>query len=778
MKKIVIRFWPIILLFAAWFIFCIPYFFENKVPYPSEYQVNFFPPWSAYPELAGPVKNNAMPDIIDQIYPWKHFTIETWKIGQIPLWNPYSFSGTPNLANYQSAVLSPLNLLFFILPFVDAWSVLILLQPFLAGIFMYLFMRSIKVNKPGSVISSVSFMFCGFITVWMAYGTLGYAILFLPLSLFCIEKYYETQKAKFLVTLSVSIPLSFFSGHFQISLYFLFFIIVYIFYKLLARKNINNTLYIILYTVFGLFLSMPQLLPSIEFYNQSYRSDAFLGVEIMPWKYLATFLAPDFFGNPVTRNDWFGHYAEWNAYIGVIPLLLSIYAILNKKDKRTFFLFLISVLSLLLAFKSPLLELLISIKFPVLSTSSASRIIILFSFSMIVLAGIGFDKLIDDVKRRRKKPIIFWIVISLSFFVLLWFAVMPGLFIPVEKSSIARNNLILPTLFFVIISTLILLLILNKKIKLIAVYILLLVVCFDILRFAAKWQPFDPKNLVFLNVPTVDLLNKTKGFERSFGNFGGENSVYYAIPSVEGYDALYIRRYGQFIASLSDGKIKDSARSVVSFPKDGIYTPKAINLLGIKYIVHRLSDGQAPWAFPYWTYPKDSFRLVSKNDKYEIYENLNVFPRAFLVNKYQIIQNPQKIIDTMFDKSFNLQKEIVLEQDPKLKFLNGSFGTVKIIKYTPDKIEMIANSDSNSLLFLSDVYYPGWKAKINSKDTRIYRADYSFRAIYVPKGNNRVEFIYDPLGFRYGIYLVVVGIIGIVMISLLKQPKITSVPKT
>src|SRR3989344_3320506 len=263
MNKYLLKLWPIIFIFIVWFIFSHPYFLKNKVPFPSTYQVNNFAPWSADGKFAGPVKNGAMPDIITQIYPWRYLAIEMWKSGQVPLWNPYSFSGTPLLANYQSAVLSPFNALFFILPFVDAWSILVLIQPLMAGNFMYLFVRSLERSKIGSLIASVSFMFCGFITVWMGYATLPFAFLFLPLALFCIEKYYQTSNPMFLLFLSISVPLSFFSGHFQISLYYLFFTITYILYKFLITKNILNTFYLILSTFLGLLISMPQLLPSI-----------------------------------------------------------------------------------------------------------------------------------------------------------------------------------------------------------------------------------------------------------------------------------------------------------------------------------------------------------------------------------------------------------------------------------------------------------------------------------------------------------------------------------
>ena len=275
MIKYFSKFWPVIFIILIWFVFSSPYFLNNRAPFPSTYQVNNFAPWSANSQFWGPVKNGAMPDIITQIYPWRHLTIEIWKSGSVPLWNPYSFSGTPLLANYQSGALSPFNILFFIFPFVDAWSILVLLQPFLAGLFMYLFARSLKISEVGSLMSSVSFMFCGFITSWMGYATLGYAILFLPLALFCIEKYYVSKKNIFLFLLSLSIPLSFFSGHFQISLYFLIIVLAYIIYKAIVSRNIHNTLYIILYTCFGLLLTSPQVLPSIELYLASFRSSFF-----------------------------------------------------------------------------------------------------------------------------------------------------------------------------------------------------------------------------------------------------------------------------------------------------------------------------------------------------------------------------------------------------------------------------------------------------------------------------------------------------------------------
>lgn len=776
MRKYFSKFWPIIFIILVWFIFASPYFLKNKVPFPSTYQVNNFAPWSANSQFWGPVKNGAMPDIITQIYPWRHLAIEIWKSGEIPLWNPYSFSGTPLLANYQSAVLSPFNFLFLILPFVDAWSLLILIQPLLAGLFMYLFVRSLGRSKSSSLIASISFMFCGFITVWMGYGTLSFAILFLPLALFCVEKYYSANKWKFLLLLSISVPLSFFSGHFQISIYFLLAVLIFILYKFFITKNISNTLRLTLFTCFGLLLSMPQLLPSIEFYSQSLRSLVFTKNEVIPWGYMSTFLVPDFLGNPVTRNDWFGHYAEWNAYIGVLPLMLAIYSVLGKKRPQTIFLFISAILVLCLAFPTPLQDLFVSLHIPVLSTSAASRIIVLYSFLFCILAAFGLDQLIVDIKDKKTHKLFLWIASFAVIFIVLWSIVLLRLFIPDERIIVAKSNLILPTAIFVASAFTILLANFNKRLLPIFIYILLLLVSFDMLRFAIKWMPFDPKSLVFPDTTTTKSLSKIAGYNRVFGNLGGEAAIYYHLPSVEGYDALYIKKYGELINFIEDGKLEDLNRSVVIFSKNGKHAPKAINLLDIKYIVHKLADDHAVWTFPYWTYPNNQFKLAYKDSKYEFYENTNVFPHVFLVGKYKVEKDSDKILNLMFDSNFDLRKEVILEKDPGIAISSIDVGEARILNYSPNNIEISVDAKNNAALFLSDNYYEGWKASIDGKDISILRADYNFRAIPVEQGKHAVRFFYDPWSFRLGLYLAIGGLSGVLFMILIS--KSTNRPKS
>ena len=141
--------WPLLALVLIWLIFTWPFWLKGLIPAPLDFLINFYAPWQGFYNL--PIKNPAISDVVNQIIPWKLFTIDVWKSGQIPLWNPYNFSGTPHAANWQSAVFYPLQFIFWLTDFKTAWSIFILLQPLLAGLFTYLFVKKLNRSTLASV---------------------------------------------------------------------------------------------------------------------------------------------------------------------------------------------------------------------------------------------------------------------------------------------------------------------------------------------------------------------------------------------------------------------------------------------------------------------------------------------------------------------------------------------------------------------------------------------------------------------------------------------------
>lgn len=759
-RKVLVRFWPIVVLLFVWGVFSFPYFVKGLVPFPSKYLVTFFPPWSPY--FSMPVKNSAMPDVITQIYPWKKLTIETWKTGTVPLWNPYSFAGTPHVGTYQTAVFSPLNLLFLILPQVDAWSIIVLLQPLCAGIFMYLFLRSLLRSKTASVIGGLAFSWCGFLVTWMAYGTLGHAALFLPLILHAVRGYFDKPSWRYGVLGSLGIAMSFVSGHFQISAYVLLFVVLYTTFETWTRKEWRKGVAIGVYILLGIGLSLPQLLPSFDAYKASVRSVSFVKGEIIPWRYLVTLLAPDFFGNPVTRNDWFGHYAEWAGFIGVIPLLLALFAVVGKKTKQEWFFLTVGLVSLALALPTPLSDLLFALRIPVLSTSAASRIIILVSFSLAVLSGFGLDGVVSDWKSGNKKRALWILAGSVACVTVLWLLLALRLMGP-EQLSIARRNFIMPSMLVLMTALLCIAGFAGKK-RFFTGYILVAFIvlsAFDLLRFASKWMPFEPRAYMYPDLAVTDFLKKEIGYNRVYGNLGSEMGVYFNIPLIEGYDAVYQNRYGEFIGAAADGAIKPGGRSVVLLDKAGKYSEDVLELLGVRFLVHRKSDGRSPWAYPFWQY--SHYRQVFGDGQYEVYENTASYPRVFLASSYIVKTDPQEIIDELFSSAANRRETLILEEKPGVEPTVGQ-GEAIMTGYAPTCVDIRVSTSVPKLLFLSDVFDPGWNAYIDGSAARLYRADYDFRAVGVGAGTHTVRFVYEPKSVRWGLRIaigVALALVGI-----------------
>lgn len=739
-------FFPAIFLIVLWVVFAYPYIFQGKVPFPASYQVNHFHPWSLDQKNWGPVKNGAMPDVIDQIYPWKHFTVQELKDARLPWWNPNSFSGTPHIANVQSAAFTPMNLLFIALPFLDAWSLLIFFQPIIAAAGMYLLLRFYKISKPGALLGSVSWMFSGFIVVWMAYGTLSMAIAILPLLLFCLNKCFASRSILWGIAGTLLVATSFFSGHFQTSLYLFLVSLAYCLFLFISTKEKVWSLLTSFFVFFGLIIALIQVLPAVQFYNLSPRSDIFIFSGGIPIHYLVTLFAPDFFGNPVTRNDWFGFYAEWSSFVGIVPFIFAFFTIGKKKSSLVYFFQILSVVSLLFAVESPLLKILGNLHIPVLSTSTPSRLIVICSFSLAVLAGFGYDIWRKMVAEKRFKRCIHYFATPGLLLVAIWAILFSGNFLTSEHAQIARKNLLLPSaLYLGVIAVTICAIYLKKKER--VVIVLLLIPLFfaglDSVRFAAKWMPFDPRSSVFSELPVINAMQKEIGNGRVFGNIGAQVGTYYNLPIIEGYDPLYIDRYGEFIRTSATGKYSPSERSVVKIDRNGLYTKRVFDLLGVTLIYHPNADTNQAWAFHVWNDP--DFEEVYRDDLYSLYKNTKAISRPSLYYDYEVIPDKNKLLTRFYTKDFDYQSVLLLEENPGISSKGRGKGSIKVLSQTPTSTEYSVKTDQEALLFLSDNYYPGWKAYVNGKKTRLFRADYSFRAVVVPKGMSIVTFDYQYL---------------------------------
>lgn len=156
-----------------------------------------------------------------------------------------------------------------------------------------------------------------------------------------------------------------------------------------------------------------------------------------------------------------------------------------------------------------------------------------------------------------------------------------------------------------------------------------------------------------------------------------------------------------------------------------------------------------------------------KDEWFEVLENAQAFPRAFLASRHIVVKSDQEIIDKLLDPTTHRRETIILEEEPTLAPQEGT-GEVTMKEYRPTRVKLFVKSDVPKLLFLSDTYDPGWKATIDGQPVKVLRADYDFRAVAVPAGEHIVEFRYQPLSFRLGIIVAAFATVFLI-VTLMRQ---------
>jgi uncharacterized membrane protein YfhO len=152
---------------------------------------------------------------------------------------------------------------------------------------------------------------------------------------------------------------------------------------------------------------------------------------------------------------------------------------------------------------------------------------------------------------------------------------------------------------------------------------------------------------------------------------------------------------------------------------------------------------------------------LRQNNNWFVQKNTNALPPALLVDNYEFITNDKQILQRIFSQSFNPEKTVIIEKPVQLKnnIADSGHESVSIKKYSENNILLNSSTETTRILLLLDNYYPGWKAYVDNKETEIFRTDYTFRGIILPKGNHTVIFTYQPDSVRYGIYISVIAAI-------------------
>jgi hypothetical protein len=740
------------------------------------------------------------------------------------LWMPYFFSGMPTFGNVafvphdvsyvQSIVQRILNILFLN----GTWTWYIVYY-FLAGVFMFFLGRTWGFGRIASMLAAVTYMLAPY-AIGLApdgHGSKLMAISYIPLVILLTHWMFEKRTLLTFGLLAAAIGTLLLTNHMQIVYYAFLVLGAYLLYHIILdfkeHKGLipKKTLLLVGALLLGLCISSYIYFSVYEYSQYSMRGGGTTGAtggltydyatnwSWSLWDGIGLFI-PGFYGlNGVAGVSYWGHVLPWTysyIYVGLLPILLAVLAVMYKRTTLTIFMTILTVFVIVASLGRnfpPLYDLMFKFlpffnKFRV-----PSMILHLLPLTLGILGAIGYTALEErwaDLKSNTRLIKTLIMISLVAGGVLLLSLALKGSIEdmfrnipPMKEGEVAQIEqrygrqasqaiAYLKDLrfeifwkdymkFFALLAagTGVIALYLRRAISpglFAASMIAVLVIDLTIVDLRMiNPQPAGDLQENFQPDETVNFLKRQQGEFRvlplpPYGNEWNDNTyAYHGIESVGGYSPAKLRIYQTMLDScLVKGYDP-------SFPLNlGV-----IDMLNAKYFI---VPGQLP---------EGRFQLVHVDQAKRLltYYNPGALPRAWFVDTVKVVSDDHDVFTTLDAPDFN-PRHLAVVQSPVVAPAverpdSGATAAVKV--HQSRRIVIDATTSKPALLVVSEIYYPaGWKATVDGNPTEIYRTNSVLRSVVVPAGTHEVVMTFDPPLYRAG-YLLSNGAWGVALVCIL-----------
>ena len=738
-------------------------------------------------------------DLGTYFYPMRFSLAESFKAGELPLWDRHAAMGFPLLADFQSGTFYPPHFLFLILPFFSALSAVFLLHYLVAATGAYNLCRQWDYPPSIAVVGAILFTLGG--TTVSLTNLLNHfqSAVWLPWVLFFGERCLRSQSWKSLLALAAILLLQFLAGSPEI--YAMSMAILFLDGFRLKTDNpvIGYRKIFFLFAaanVLVIALAMVQILPTVELIRESRARRSIDFAEATAWSLQPLQLINLFF--PDKEVDTVKLPPLILFFIPKIPFLISHYLgalaplgisfwfyYVSRKEKAL--LSALIAISLLLAAGgyTPLYSALLRYV-PFFSLFRFPEKFFFLTYALlifVVLKGL-FCFLNSD--RPGRLPLLLAASIFLFFSLLYlylrldiwpltrfiaWATGNAGL----TTSTMARYTLVLARLEIQMALTFgLLVLIVAKKFGLLRESLfnalLIAVVFVDLdsthrpLQYLIK-PDFVTKSRKVLEAPDPEparlfyapsgsslhpsdyILPKEPSFSQFnslvFDNLLPNAGVFYGFDYMQEIDALGRLPYTRFLYFAN------------KLSPEPLY--RLLGVLNVKYVVS------------FRPLEKSGLIFVRHFPKYPswLYRIDRVIPRTYIVNLTIEERDPFKVLERLSSDHFRPLGEVVLDQRLDVVPKENFYGEAKIDQYENQTVTIRASLNGPGILVLADSYYPGWRVYVDGLEKEIVRANLFFRGVKLEPGEHRVQFRYQPRSFMLGLVISLITFCAVVAISVL-----------
>lgn len=758
-------------------------------------------------------------DIQYYFYPYHKLVADTVASGALPLWNPYAFGGIPLLGDGQTAIFSPPNWLFFLLPAAQALTLVVLLQFSIAGTGAFLYVRSLGLGLWAATVAALSFMFSGFLVARVVHLSIMAGVAMIPLIFWSLERLIQEGNARRFALTALMVALQVVCGHPQAPIYTalaagLYIVVLAGWRWQRAGMREAGAFALRLGGAYGAgyLLAAVQLVPWVEFARFSPRAAgasygfvtdiSLRGVDWLLW------LLPYAYGG--VRQSWLQSLPDWpgahtylwerEAYIGVLPLALAVLGLaelprlrqlLGQRPRKQASPATLTASTYTRLQYERLWALVVVLVVMLLVTAGDSTPVGRFvywlpvvgklrgygraagvaAFVLTTLAAYGTERLIARQRPASTQRGYDRVAIGVA-------VVLPTVVVgAVLSANLALGRLSEDPAAFQRYATLAralrfgnanasmplilagasaaLLCWLARGMNWRNAWLVLGLIAVDVGGFAVTFNPVTTPEQ-FTRVPgSVAYLRGDPGLYR-VATLVTDNepplpvaqdqlaiswALAYGVEEINGFNSLQPRRYTDL---LFGPEVEDVSYGLFGDPAPVREDNRLLAMLDVKYLLVQRQARVTPGAG--WT-------QVYADSNVTIYRNPERYGRAYFVRGVTVQPDAIAIRQAVRAAGFDPRQQAFVEDrlplDVARQVSLASEATVdadsvQVTRVSPNELRLTTRASRARFLVLSEMWFPGWHAEIDGRETPLYRTNYLLRGLVVPAGEQTIRVYYWP----------------------------------
>ncbi len=724
-------------------------------------------------------------DMIEQAYQLRRFAVQELEAGRgLPLWNPFVYGGQPFLAILPGPVYYPTSLLYPVMPLFRAIGWTFVLHTALAGVLGYAAGRAFGLRRWSSAVAGAAFMFTGYVTSTLYGGHDGrmFAMVLVPAVFACAERGFREREPGWLLLMGLVVACQIFTPHTQLMYFSSLAVSLYAVWRLAPdlwgggeerRSALRMSGWFAVGFAAAAVVGAVQLWPTLSLLPDAVRGAGRGGYEFaaswaLPPQELSAFFLPDLVGS--LQGYWGTNpFKLHTEYLGAGTLALAAVAWATPRgDRRVWFLVVASILGVAfsLGAATPVHRIAYELV-PMISRFRAPNMMTgPVAFFVALSAGFGVDRILaardaageaEGEEGQEGASSVSWVAVaglSAPFLILAaWAALAPeGLLRWVDTSWFASGHPRRPpaelagtlrltglVAFVVWTGTLAAgYAVARERWPRWTLALVALLLVADLWRVDARFLDTVDPDRAFRAGPLVERMRSDlRDGERVWqlqGTFGKNELMYWGIPSVTGMQNFRLAWYDRLVGGVGQREL--------------LQRPSLWPLLDLRYLTVDRDVGTPLLA--------EEARAGSTR----LYRVTADLPHAFFPDSVVAVEGLEEAVRrtrALGDPGSVAYVEPAGSGPPP----GAGAGRARMVRWRPDEVVLEVQADRGGLLFLSEVWHPGWSARVDGREVPVHRTDAAFRGIEVPEGAHRVVLTYASPPVRRGAMASLAGLIAV-----------------